>query len=117
VPQLLRSADVFVMPSHSEGLGNAALEAAATGLVVVLADVSGLRDLRRVANLGIWTGTDPQSIAEGLREGLALAASATWEDRQKQHEAVTDVYGSRRGIEEYAALYRRLASSAVAGDG
>ncbi len=38
IPALLGDADLFVFPSHSEGLGLAALEAQAAGLPTVLAD-------------------------------------------------------------------------------
>lgn len=44
VPTFLRSLSVLCFPSHREGLPNAVLEAAATGVPVVGWDVTGVRD-------------------------------------------------------------------------
>ena len=43
--ELFRASDVFVLPSQAETFGIAAVEAAATGLPLVVADVGGLGDL------------------------------------------------------------------------
>ena len=45
VPELLKLMDVFVMPSMSEGLPNAIMEAMAAGLPVVATDVGGVSEL------------------------------------------------------------------------
>jgi glycosyltransferase involved in cell wall biosynthesis len=54
VPAHLASADVFLLPSMSEGMPNALLEAMAAGLIPVSRDVGGVRE--------IW----PDSLAEYL---------------------------------------------------
>ena len=108
---VLRAADVFVMPSLSEGLGNAALEAASCGLTLVLTNVAGLRDLKGHVELAIWTDTDAESIAAGLEGAADQARKVEPQQRARQHDAVKRTFGVERGAAEYAELYREIGSS------
>jgi len=45
VPGILRSSDVFVLPSLGEGMSNSLLEAMATGLAVIATNVAGSEEL------------------------------------------------------------------------
>jgi len=44
VPQLLRAADIFTLPSHREGMPRSIIEAMMTGLPVVATDIRGSRE-------------------------------------------------------------------------
>jgi len=68
---LLRRADAFILPSYSEGLPMAVLEAWAYGLPVLMTDHCNLPE-GFAANAALRIGTDVESIAEGLRELLSL---------------------------------------------
>lgn len=65
LPQLLRAADLFVLPSLNEGMPNAALEAMACGLPVILTDTGGSQEL--VKGNGIIV---PKGNAQALRDAV-----------------------------------------------
>jgi len=45
IPDVLNALDLFLMPSISEGLGTAVIEAAAAGLPIIASNVGGLPDI------------------------------------------------------------------------
>jgi glycosyltransferase involved in cell wall biosynthesis len=67
VPSLVKSADVFLFCSRTEGLPNALLEAMAAGLPVVATDVPGIRDVVRNGQTGrLVRSGNARAIANGL---------------------------------------------------
>ena len=67
IPDLLRSSDVFVMPSTHEGFAISCLEAMSCGLPVIASDAPGLRDLvvdRETGCLARSTGDLARAMAE-----------------------------------------------------
>lgn len=66
VEQYLRVSDAFVMTSQYEGLGNAAIEAMACGVPVILYDVPGLRDLVRESDNGFLIPADYHALSEKI---------------------------------------------------
>ncbi len=67
LPLVLSAADAMVLPSASEGLANAWVEALACGTPIVIADVGGARELVRGAAAGLIVARDPHEIAKGVR--------------------------------------------------
>jgi glycosyltransferase involved in cell wall biosynthesis len=100
--KVLHAADVFVMPSSHEGVGIAAIEALATGLPAILADVPGLRDLATVGPAVTLTEATPEAFAR------ALAAAERGEHVRGAPRALRDRFGMGRGVAMYAAIYREL---------
>ncbi len=90
VPALLSVMDIFVLPSHREGLPLALLEAMATGLPVVATDVGGCGEVIRDGHNGLLVAPGrPELIAgaikrlacdEGLRRSLGHQARRTIEE-------------------------------------
>jgi len=71
LPQLLSAADAMVLPSASEGLANAWVEALACGTPLVITDAGGARELVKVSQAGRIVARDPAAIAGGVREVIA----------------------------------------------
>jgi teichuronic acid biosynthesis glycosyltransferase TuaC len=71
LPVILSSADAMVLPSASEGLANAWVEALACGAPIVIADVGGAREVVTGPEAGRIVAREPTAIAAALRELLA----------------------------------------------
>ncbi len=68
IPSLLKSLDVFVLPSISEGISNTILEAMACGLPVIATDVGGNGELVVSNETGLLVqANDVNSIREAMR--------------------------------------------------
>jgi glycosyltransferase involved in cell wall biosynthesis len=63
---LLQSVDVFVIPSHQEGLCIAALEAMACGVPVVSTRCGGPEDFVLEGQTGSLVDSDPQALAAAI---------------------------------------------------
>lgn len=68
---LLNAADVFVLPSSSEGLANAWVEALACGTPVVTTPIPGAQELITDPSWGRLAARDSAVIADAVREVLA----------------------------------------------
>ncbi len=107
--EALHAADVFVMPSAHEGLSIAALEALATGLPAVLADVPGLRDMAEVTPAAVLTDVAPDRLVAAIGRAAGLP-----EPQRSGRSSIADVrerFGMARGVAHYARIYRKVARS------
>lgn len=75
LPLYLAAADVFALPSHSEGCPNVVLEAMACGLPVVASSVGQLPRMIAPGRNGLLT---PPRDAKSLAAALEQALSRTW---------------------------------------
>jgi glycosyltransferase involved in cell wall biosynthesis len=110
VADVLRAADLFVLPSVAEGMSNSLLEAMATALPCVASDIGGNQDLLGSGDAGVLVADgSPERWAETL---IALIADP---DRRARLGAaarrqIDEVYDLRKVVARYVELYRRLLS-------
>ena len=101
LPVILSAADAMVLPSASEGLANAWVEALACGTPLVIADAGGAREVVTSPDAGLIVDRDPVAVTAGLRHILAnrplRAAVAAMADRFSwaDHGAVLADYYTR----------------------
>ena len=75
LPQLYRAVDAVVMPSVSEGLANAWVEALACGTPIVISDAGGAAELVTSPAAGRIVERTPAAIADAVRTLLAAPAA------------------------------------------
>ena len=109
VPDILAAADVFVMPSLSEGLPLALVEAMAAGLPVVVSDVGGVPEVAVAGKEAILVPAgDTARLGAGLATlvrdpDLRATMGAAARERARRDFSVSTM------CEAYERLYRRAA--------
>ena len=93
------AADVFVMPSLYEGLGNSALEAIASGCPAILAEGSGLKDIANETNWAISVTPDEESIASGLLRVAGLPAGIRRSRAVEDSTRIRERFSMQRGVQ------------------
>ncbi|WP_158227100.1 glycosyltransferase [Mangrovitalea sediminis] len=110
VSDILRAADVFVMPSLWEGLSLALLDAMAAKKPIVATDVGGMRQVLG-DRLGLLV---PSADASALADALMFALTRQ-EEMHRMSEAayarVCDEFSDRRMVGDVASLYHRVLGS------
>ena len=108
VGSVLAAADVFAMPSLSEGLPLALLEAMRAGLPIIASDVGGIRSVLANGEAGqLVAAGDPQDLATALdwilsQPGVAASLGARAEAR------AIEEYDFDHTAESYGSLYAAL---------
>jgi glycosyltransferase involved in cell wall biosynthesis len=101
------AADVFVLPSRSEGMSNALLEAMASGLPVIATDVGGNRAVLTRPEIGRLVALDPSALADAMGDLIEQRdAAEAMGHAARQH--VIEHYSVRAMIDAYERLYSRL---------
>jgi glycosyltransferase involved in cell wall biosynthesis len=108
IPAVLAETDIFVLPSYSEGLSNALMEAMASGCAVIASDVGGNRFL-------IQNGVSGFLFPAGDREALAAHLRRLLEDSSKRKQMgeaarkrIEAVFSWDVVSKQYAALFDQL---------
>ena len=104
LPTVLSGSDAAVMPSSSEGLANAWVEALACGTPLVITDAGGARELVTTPEAGRIVSRDVDAIIAGVREVLEadyppqdVARAAERFSWEANAAALADYYGGLIG--------------------
>jgi glycosyltransferase involved in cell wall biosynthesis len=110
VPQILRSADLFVFPSVVEGLPNAVIEAELSGLPIVACDIPGTRDVITHQETGLMTPPqNPEAFAATVDTLLNNPHLAATLGKNAAAHAMQN-YSEQGCLDKLYAVYDRLLS-------
>lgn len=109
VDALYGAFDIFALPSHREGFPRAAMEAAASGLPLVLTDIRGCRQV-------VESGVNGLLVPVGDVEALARSLDTlVWSPELRRRmgdasaERAREHFDERRVVETVMSTYRELA--------
>lgn len=89
VAALLKQADLFCLPTRSEGFSTSVLEASACGVPCVVTDVGGVAELIPDESFGtVLNDSSPREIADALRWALEHRAELHDQGKRCQEHAV-----------------------------
>lgn len=108
MPQLYAIMDVFVLPSHREGLPRTLMEAAAMAKPVVATDIRGCREVVKDGETGILVPVkDADALAEAIL-GLLQDPETAKKMGQAGRRRAEELFDERKVFQRVEAEYDRL---------
>lgn len=105
IPELLRTMDIFVLPSLAEGISNTLLEAMATGLPLIATNVGGNPELvRDKVNGFLVPSADVEAMADAM-ESLVSNYELRTRMGAAGRELVSEKFSWTTTVEAYLAVY------------
>ena len=106
--QTMAGWDLFAMPSLEEGLGQAALEAMASGLPVVASEVGGLCEVVKHGETGwLVPAAEPEALANAIRS-LLLDPELRMRMGAAGYDRARTCFEVSRMVREFGELYQEL---------
>jgi sugar transferase (PEP-CTERM/EpsH1 system associated) len=111
VARIMRSFDLFVLPSLAEGISNTILEAMATGLPVLATAVGGNPELIRAGVTGtLVPRDDPESTARAMR-AYAESTELCRRHGTEARRTIERKFGIEAMVDAYMTIYDKLLAS------
>lgn len=104
---LLRQAACFILPSFSEGLPMAVVEAMGYGIPIIMTDACNIPEAF-AAGAALRIETDPESISEGLTRLMGMASSELSEMGAKGRELVERHFTWEQQVDKMQCVYESL---------
>lgn len=106
---LLKSFDVFVLPSLSEGIPRCLLEAMAAGVPVVATDIPGCRNLVKDSETGLLYAPGDAAALQAALQALVSDPGLAASIATRARDFVVQEFSAERMASEYTDLYYSLA--------
>lgn len=110
IPQFMSSMDVFVLPSHSEGISNSILEAMAAGAVLVATAVGGNPELIEPGQGFLFTDNSQDELVKILTD-LYGARLENNQFRAYNRQVAIEKYSLRTMVDNYQRCYEEAIKS------
>lgn len=108
IPKLLKSSDIFVLPSRREAFGLVVLEAMVTGLPVIASKTGGIPEIIESGKNGLLV--EPENFKKLAKNLMDLIAHP--DKREKLSQAGTETarkkFTAQKMAEEYEKIYNNL---------
>ncbi|GAB4501966.1 MAG: glycosyltransferase family 4 protein [Anaerolineales bacterium] len=108
VAPYLQAADIFVLPSATEGLSNAMLEALAAGLAVTVTAVGGAPDVIQHGQNGLLIAPDDLPALQNALEVLLANPALRQALGRAGRETILSRYSLHQTADQLTALYQSL---------
>jgi glycosyltransferase involved in cell wall biosynthesis len=102
--ELYRSADLFVLPSHTENFGLAVAEALACSVPVITTRATPWEELE-THDCGWWVDVGAQSLAEALRAATAMNDEKRRAMGQRGRQLIEQKYTWSAAAQKFVAVY------------
>ena len=109
IPELLAAIDIYVQPSHNEGLSLSILEAMAAGKPVIATNVGGALEVLRQRETGLVIPalSTPEALVSAMRE-LSSNPDLRAQIAEAGQKHVHDKFGLQRMVDSYARVYHAM---------
>ena len=100
----LHKADIFLLPSHYEGMPMTIIEAMGTGLPIAASAVGGVPDMLTHRESGLLTSPDPEEFSRAVLELMEDEALRETLGRNAKRESIR--FSAGHMAEEYVKVYK-----------